>query len=72
MSDKVKAQQLQGAVDQFNASCPVGTPVSVMMDDGTTKETKVKHEATILGGHTAMGWFDGISGCYLLARARKL
>ena len=65
-------KQFEGAVAQCNASCPVGTPVSVMMDDGTTVESKVTHEATILGGHTAMGWFEGISGCYKLDRARKL
>ena len=65
-------KQLQGAIDQFNKSCPVGTPVSLMKDDGTTVETKVRHEATILGGHSAVGWFEGITGCWLLERARKL
>lgn len=72
MSDKVKQAQLRGAVDQFNASCPVGTKVSVMMDDGSLVETTVRHEATILGDHTAVGWFEDISGCYMLSRARKL
>ena len=46
--------------------------IPVTMDDGSTVETKVWHEATILGGHTAMGWFEDITGCYLLNRARKL
>ena len=64
--------QLQGAVDQFNICCPVGTPVLVMMDDGSMVEATVTNEATILGGHTAVGWFSGISGCYKLDRARKL
>jgi hypothetical protein len=72
MQGKVGKAQLQGAVDQFNASCPVGTPVSVMMDDGTTFETKVTRPASILGGHTAVGWFEGLVGAWLLSRARKL
>ncbi len=65
-------KKLQADIDKFNKACPVGTPVSVTMDDGTAVETKVWHEATILGGHTAMGWFEDITGCYLLKRARKL
>ena len=70
--DKTERLQLQGEVDQFNKYCPVGTPVSVMMDDGTTVDAIVTNEATILGGHTAVGWFTDISGCYKLSRARKI
>lgn len=62
---------LQREVDEFNKLCPVGTEVIVTKDLGEEVRTKVWHEATILGGHTAVGWFEGISGCYLLSRARK-
>ncbi len=62
-------KRLQREVDAFNAKCPVGSAVKVKQDDGSFIHTTVRHEATILGGHTAVGWFKGISGCYLLERA---
>ena len=65
-------KQLQAEIDRFNKACPVGTPVSVRMDDDSLVETTVRHEATILSGHTSVGWFEGITGCYKLDRARKL
>jgi len=64
-------RQLQRRVQQFNKRCLPGTVVSVEMDDGTFVETTVRYKATIMGGHTAVGWFEGIAGCYLLSRVRK-
>lgn len=64
-------KQLQADIDRFNKACPVGTAVTVEMDDGSLVESTVRREATILGGHTAVGWFEGITACYLLSRARK-
>lgn len=64
-------KQLQEAVDKFNEEYPVGSHVNLLMDDGVTVQTTVSHEATIIGGHSAVGWFDGISGCYMLSRASK-
>ncbi len=55
MPGKTEKMQLKGEVDQFNASCPIGTPASVMMDDGTLVEAVVTNPASILGGHTAVG-----------------
>jgi len=64
-------KQLQAQIDKFNAECPVGSDIILTMDDGATIETTVRHEATIIGGHSAVGWFDGITGCYMLDRARR-
>jgi hypothetical protein len=55
---------LQEKIDQFNRKYRVGDPVKVKLDSGEIKETTVRNEATILGGHTAVGWFSGIFGCY--------
>lgn len=68
---KPNLKKLQKEVDTFNAKCPVGSKVIVTKDLGEEVHTTVTHEATILGGHTAVGWFDGIVGCYLLSRARS-
>ena len=65
-------EQLQDEIDTFNKACKVGASVWLEMDDGTKVNTRVRHEATVLGGHTAMGWFEGIAGCYLLARATPI
>ena len=35
------------------------------------KEVTVDSEATVLGGHSAVGWFKEISGCYQLDRVRE-
>lgn len=57
---------LEKEVDKFNAKYKVGDFVNLQHDDGDVKRVQIKHEATILGNHTAVGWFHGISGCYSL------
>ena len=54
---------LQKIVDKFNAEFPVGTKVILRKDSGEV-ETEVRAPAQILGGHSAVGWFAGVSGCY--------
>ena len=65
-------RKLQSIIDRFNRDCPVGTTVLVEKDNGEKIKTKVKHPATILGGHTAVGWFEDITGCYILNRVTKV
>lgn len=60
----------QKQINQFNERCPVGTEVIVMLDDGRDVYDKVKHEATIMGGHTPVAWLHG-HGAYRLDRVRK-
>lgn len=56
------------AVAHWNQTVPIGCPVRVRMDDGSIKETLTESGAQMLGGHTAVIFLQGISGCYLLNR----
>jgi len=63
-------KQLERMVAKFNQDFPVGTKVvlrkGVLSDDREVEEieTTVTAPATIMGFHSAVAWFDGISGCY--------
>ena len=72
MNMKKLQQQEQKKVDDWNAKYPVGQKVIVKKDNGDEVETVTTHEATLLSGHTAVGWFKDISGCYCLDRARAI
>ncbi len=65
-----KAEQKK--VDDWNSKYDVGQKVIVKMDSGEERETETKYPAEVLSGHTAVGWFKGISGCYLLERATAI
>lgn len=54
---------LQKIVDRFNAQFPVGSKVILRKDSGEV-ETEVGAPAEVLQGHSAVGWFVGVSGCY--------
>jgi len=54
---------LQKVVDKFNAEYPVGTKVILRKDSGEV-DTEVRAPAEVLEGHSAVGWFVGVSGCY--------
>lgn len=67
--DKQKTQrELELEVENFNLKHKVGDKVLLKNDAGEVNTVTVKSPATILGGHTAVGWFKEISGCYLLER----
>jgi hypothetical protein len=68
MSMKKMAKMNQQAVDRWNANSPVGSQVSVTLDNGSVVATKTRSEAQLMGGHTPVVWLDGISGAYLLDR----
>lgn len=63
---------LQDEVDRFNAVHPIGQSVSVKLDNGERRVTTTRSEASILSGHSAVIWLDGISGCYALDRVTPL
>lgn len=63
---KKSLKTLEAEVKAFNEKHKVGDSVTLLLDSGQIKSTRIKHEATILGGHTAVGWFEGVSGCYSL------
>lgn len=57
------ANQLAKIVEAFNAKYAVGSEVVLRMDTGLLI-TKVRAPAEVLGGHSAVGWFEGVRGCY--------
>lgn len=71
-SKKANREKHERLVAEWNAKYLVGQPVIVTKDDGDEIVTKTLHEATLLGGHTAVCWFEGITGAYLLERARVI
>ncbi len=62
----------QAFVDAWNAEHQVGVAVRVLLDSGEVKETKTTTPAQVLGGHTAVVWLEGVSGCYRLSRCAAL
>jgi hypothetical protein len=59
-------------VAAFNRSCPVGTHVAVVRDDGSVLETKTRSEAWLVGDGTPVVMVEGISGGYLLERVTPI
>lgn len=59
-------EQLQQEVDDFNKKYPVGSSLKLRKDSGEIIDTTVVHRAIIAGGHSAVGWFENVSGYYLL------
>lgn len=58
-------------VDEFNKKHKIGDEVFLSKDSGETVKTKVKYPAEILSGHSAVAWFEGISGCYKIDRIQE-
>lgn len=66
---KQKSQkQLELEVENFNLKYKVGDKVQLKTDSGELKKVTISNPASILGGHTSVGWFEEISGCYNLDR----
>jgi hypothetical protein len=64
------AARAMSAVREWNACYPEGTSVVVTFDDGSTKETRTRSAAQVLGGNQAVIWLDGVRGCYALERVQ--
>lgn len=58
----------QAKVNIWNRKHAIGTPVSVLNDDGSTTKTKTASDAWLMGGHSAVIRLEGYSGGYLLSR----
>jgi hypothetical protein len=62
---KPNVAKLQAKCDAFNEKCPVGTPVRLKKDFVDEPiMTTVKHPAYVMCGHSAVAFFEGVSGCY--------
>lgn len=64
MKKPSKMELKERLVEDFNILYPVGSKVLLMRDFGNYEERVVRGEAYILGGHTAVAFFEGISGCF--------
>jgi hypothetical protein len=49
---------------------PMGTEVVLTKDFGGEFRTRTGSPPKMLGGHTAVIWLEGVSGCYSLERVR--
>lgn len=60
--------QLEKQVREFNENCPVGTDVFYhpVIGRPACEQTKVRHPAYVLSGHTAVCFVEGVSGCVAL------
>jgi hypothetical protein len=61
-------------VRAFNDAHPVGTAVRVYPGDraGRHVDTRTRSEASVLSGHTAVVWVDGLAGCFSLSHVDVL
>lgn len=57
---------LEKQVNAFNAKYNTGDIVTVKLDNGNTMEVSIKSPASVLGGHSAVAWFNEMYGCYSL------
>lgn len=66
--------KLQKDVDLFNRQYPIGTKVRYWrgIREGAGLEGFTKSEAAILGGHSAVVWIAGCSGCIALTHVEPL
>lgn len=69
MRKRPSIAELSKIVEEFNRDFPVGTNVILKKDTGVV-ETVVESPAEILGGHSAVGWFRGVRGCYSIEGGR--
>lgn len=60
--------QLNRQVDDFNSKYKAGDIVKLLLDTGETKEVKLLTPAQVMQGHSAIAWFENVSGCYLIHR----
>lgn len=59
---------LEKLCNDFNKKYPIGTEILLKKDFvGEPVRTKVASEAFVLSGHSAVAFFEGTSGCYLIS-----
>ena len=60
---------LQKIVDRFNRDFPVGSKVILRKDSGEV-QTVVREPGQLLNNHSAVAWFEGVSGAYSIENNR--
>lgn len=73
MRNLSKLNKLQLECDKFNSVNPVGSVVTVELDNSDQPFlTTTRSKAEVLSGHTSVIWLSGVRGCYLLDRVRPV
>lgn len=72
MKKRVPKRKPRSAADDWNGRHPIGTPVTLRKDNGETVKTITRSAASVLSGHSAVIFVEGVSGCYLLDRVSPL
>lgn len=62
------AKQMEFEARKAEKLSPIGLPVIVTRDDGTTLKTVTRSEPWLMGGHSWMVMVEGIAGGYSVAR----
>lgn len=70
MSKKKPTKKLIEVVEAFNKLYPIGTELIVVDDFGAEHKHKLLSEAWIVGNHSAIAKFEGLSGGYDISRVR--
>lgn len=68
-AETLKALKMQCKL--WNHENPVGSEVILTLDSGDTRRTRVRHAASVLGGHTTVAWFEDVVGGYWTKKAVK-
>lgn len=55
-------------VEKFNSTYKVGDKIKVRQDDGSILEWTTRHEATVMGGHSAVIWVEEHRSAYAAER----
>ena len=67
---KKPTKKLIEAVEAFNKLYPIGTELIVANDFGVETKRKLLSEACIIGNHSAIANFEGLSGGYNIFRVK--
>jgi len=69
------AAKAEREVEAWNAKHPTGTRVRYWRGERKGEpsgEGTTYHPATVLGGHTAVAWIEGCSGCVALSHVEAV
>ena len=58
--------------ENWNLKYPIGTPVTVLKDSDQIVQTKTRSHAYVSDSGHAVCFFEGVSGYYLLERAKPI
>lgn len=69
---KPNQKALKKQVEEFNSTYAIGCAVDLTLDNGFVFKTKVKEKAILLGGHSAVAWFENVVGCYAISKVNTV